>query len=170
MKIGILSDTHGWFDPLLEAFFIDCDEVWHAGDIGDEDTALLLEKKYKLRAVFGNIDGGNLRLMYPKIQRFTIEGVKVIMTHIGGYPGRYDAEIKPVLQSEHPQLFVCGHSHITKVMYDKKYGCLHINPGAAGANGFHKVRTAVRLDIEGGIMKNLEIVEYPRNNKIKGEV
>lgn len=162
MKIGLLSDTHGWLDPKLLEFFKDCDEVWHCGDIGDESIANKLEKTFHFRAVYGNIDGGLLRRTYPETQIFQCEGVKVVMTHIGGYPGRYDARIKDTLYREHPKLFVCGHSHITKVMFDKTLGCLHINPGAAGHYGFHKVRTAVRFVIEGENIKDLELVEYSK--------
>lgn len=162
MKIGLLSDTHGWLDPHLVEFFRDCDEVWHCGDIGGLAVADKLAIDFNFRAVFGNIDGGVMRRIYPETQVFECEGVKVVMTHIGGYPGHYDSRIKPLLLRERPKLFVCGHSHITKVMYDKKLDCLHINPGAAGRNGFHRVRTAVRFVIEKGLIKDLEVVEYPR--------
>lgn len=162
MRIGLLSDTHGWLDPQLIEFFSECDEVWHCGDIGSVAVADELSKQFHFRAVYGNIDGDILRRMYPETDVFYCGQVKVVMTHIGGYPGRYDSRIRPVLMEERPQLFVCGHSHIAKVMYDKKIGCLHINPGAAGKYGFHKVRTAVRFVIEGKDIKDLELVEYKK--------
>lgn len=163
MRIGLLSDTHGWLDPKLLEFFEGCDEVWHCGDIGNIDVAEELERHFIVRAVYGNIDGGMMRRVYPETDVFTCEGVKVLMTHIGGYPGHYDMRIKSRLLQERPKLFVCGHSHIAKVMYDRKLACLHINPGAAGRYGFHKVRTAVRFVIEAGEIKDLELVEYERN-------
>lgn len=163
MKIGLLSDTHGWLDPQLLDFFKGCDEVWHCGDIGDVAVADRLAAAFSFRAVYGNIDGGELRRMYPETLCFECEGVKVVMTHIGGYPGRYDPRVREVLYRERPQLFVCGHSHIAKVMYDKALGCLHINPGAAGRYGFHKVRTAARFVIEKGNIRDLELVEYKKN-------
>lgn len=163
MRIGLLSDTHGWLDPKLLEFFEGCDEVWHCGDIGSMDVAEELERHFIVRAVYGNIDGGMMRRVYPETDVFTCEGVKVLMTHIGGYPGHYDMRIKSRLLQERPKLFVCGHSHIAKVMYDRKLACLHINPGAAGRYGFHKVRTAVRFVIEAGEIKGLELVEYERN-------
>lgn len=162
-RIGLLSDTHGWLDPKLTEFFGHCDEVWHCGDIGDAAVADALAARFRLRAVYGNIDGGVLRRMFRETEIFECEGVKVVMTHIGGYPGRYDLRIQPVLLAEKPRLFVCGHSHIAKVMYDKKLECLHINPGAAGKYGFHKVRTAARFTIDGKDIKDLELVEYERN-------
>lgn len=163
MRIGLLSDTHGWLDPKLLEFFEGCDEIWHCGDIGSMDVAEELERHFIVRAVYGNIDGGMMRRVYPETDVFTCEGVKVLMTHIGGYPGHYDMRIKSRLLQERPKLFVCGHSHIAKVMYDRKLACLHINPGAAGRYGFHKVRTAVRFVIEAGEIKDLELVEYERN-------
>lgn len=162
-RIGLLSDTHGWLDPKIVKFFKDCDEVWHCGDIGDVGIADELAGKFRLRAVYGNIDGGILRQMFPERDIFECEGVKVVMTHIGGYPGRYDSRIKPVLMAEKPRLFVCGHSHITKVMFDKRLNCLHMNPGAAGRYGFHKVRTAIRFVLDAGEIKELELAEYEKN-------
>ncbi len=162
-KIGLLSDTHGWLDPKVLAFFTSCDEVWHCGDIGDSAVSRRLAADFDLRAVYGNIDSGELRREFSKTLIFECEGVKTVMTHIGGYPGHYDAGIRDVLYREHPQLFVCGHSHILKVMYDKTLACLHINPGAAGRFGFHQVRTAVRFDIDRGEIKNLEVLELDKN-------
>lgn len=166
VKVGILSDTHGWLDPKIIEFFKDCNEIWHCGDIGDVAVTDMLAAQFRLRAVFGNIDGGVLRRIYRETEVFQCEGVKVLMTHIGGYPGRYDVRIKPLLMKVQPKLFICGHSHIAKVMFDKKLGCLHINPGAAGRYGFHQVRTAVRLVIDGEDIKDLELVEYKRNKGV----
>ena len=161
-RIGLLSDTHGWLDPKLTDFFQDCDEVWHCGDMGDVAVADALAARFRLRAVYGNIDGGVLRQMFRETEVFECEGVKVVMTHIGGYPGRYDLRIKPLLLAEAPRLFVCGHSHIAKVMFDKKLNCLHVNPGAAGRYGFHKERTAVRCVSDAGNVRDLELVEYEK--------
>ncbi|MDR3297136.1 MAG: metallophosphatase family protein [Prevotellaceae bacterium] len=162
MNIGILSDTHGTFDELLRAFFANVDELWHAGDMGGIATADAIAAFKPLRAVHGNIDGADVRVVYPQLQRFGCEGVDVLMTHIGGYPGHYDPSIAATLRSRPPKLFVCGHSHILKVMFDRQLGTLHINPGAAGKYGIHAVRTAVRLEVADGQMKNLEVGEWKR--------
>lgn len=162
MLIGLLSDTHGWLDTKVEEFFRDCGEVWHCGDIGDLAVSDRLAASFNLRAVYGNIDGGEVRLMFPETLIFDCEGVKTVMTHIGGYPGHYDARIRDILYRERPKLFVCGHSHILKVMYDKSLDCLHINPGAAGRSGFHKVRTAVRFVVDKGNLKDLEVLELKK--------
>ena len=138
---------------------MECDEIWHAGDIGSETLIKKLAEIKPVRAVYGNIDGQNIRMDFPKVAVFTIEKVKVLMTHIGGYPGKYNPEIKPIINSEKPNLFISGHSHILKVMFDKKLNCLHINPGAAGKTGFHKVRTLVRFSIEQDKIKDLEVIE-----------
>ena len=168
MRIGLLSDTHGWLDARVENFFKDCDEVWHCGDIGDQAVTDRLAASFDLRAVCGNVDGGGLRRMFPEKLIFECEGVKTLMTHIGGYPGHYDARIKDLIYRERPRLLVCGHSHILKVMYDKTLGCLHINPGAAGRFGFHKVRTAVRFVIEQGNIKDLEVLELDKDVPMDG--
>ncbi len=165
MLIGLLSDTHGWLDPKIVTFFERCDEVWHCGDIGDIAVAEQLMRRFPLKAVYGNIDGGALRQEFSEKEIFEREGVKVLMTHIGGYPGHYDSRIRALLESEKPGLFVCGHSHIAKVIYDQKLKCLHINPGAAGKYGFHKVRTAVRFVIEKRNIRDLELAEYPKNEE-----
>ncbi len=161
MFIGILSDTHGYLDPKLFDFFAPCDEVWHGGDWGSyEETAVKLKAFKPLRGVYGNIDGQDIRIEYPERLVFEVEGLKVFITHIGGYPGHYSAGIMPILLQEKPKLFICGHSHILKVMRDEKLNnMLHINPGAAGVHGFHKVRTAIRLHIEAGRMHGLEVME-----------
>ncbi|MCC8034483.1 MAG: metallophosphatase family protein [Rikenellaceae bacterium] len=161
-KIGILSDTHGYFDDLLRRFFDGVDELWHAGDIGNVETADKIAAFKPLRAVYGNIDGAPLRRIYPKSDMWTTEQIKVAMTHIGGYPGRYDREVFTSILPEHPDMFIDGHSHILKVMFDKRNNFLFINPGAAGIYGFHKVRTAVRLEVDGKDLRNLEVGEWPR--------
>lgn len=161
-RIGILSDTHGSFHERVKVFFADTDEIWHAGDMGDIGVGHQIEAFKPLRAVFGNIDGQAVRICYPKVQIFSVEGVKVLMTHIGGYPGRYEREVRELIEKERPKLYICGHSHILKVIYDKKYDLLHINPGAAGNSGLHRSVTAVRLTIDGSNMKDLEILDIPR--------
>lgn len=158
-KIGLLSDTHGYWDERYKEYFADCDEIWHSGDIGSDELAARLSELKPFRAVYGNIDGQDIRMLYPKISRFTVEGVEVLMTHIGGYPGRYEPEIREQLAAHPPKLFISGHSHILKVLFDKKLQCLHINPGAAGKSGFHKVRTLVRFVIDGQNIKDLEVIE-----------
>lgn len=158
-KIGLLSDTHSYWDEKYEKYFAECDEIWHAGDIGSLDLALRLEKLKPLRAVYGNIDGSDIRKSYPECQRFTLDNVDVFMTHIGGYPGKYAPDIRSILQANPPKLFISGHSHILKVMYDDKLNCLHINPGAAGKYGFHKVRTLVRFNLDKGNISDLEVIE-----------
>jgi len=161
-RIGIVSDTHGFWSEDLNEFFVDCNEIWHAGDIGNIETALAISEFKPLKAVYGNIDDQKVRLEYPEILRFVCEDVDVLMTHIGGYPNRYDRIVYKLISENPPNLFICGHSHILKVIYDKKFDLLHINPGAAGRTGFHNVRTAVRLTIDGKNMKDLEILEIPR--------
>ena len=162
-RIGILSDTHGHWDERLASFFAQCDELWHAGDIGNMATADTINAFKPLKAVYGNIDDSLVRSTYPEILQFTCEDVNVLITHIGGYPKRYEKKITPILKSQKPNLFICGHSHILKVIYDKDYELLHINPGAAGISGFHLVRTAIRLTIDGSNMKEMEILEIPRS-------
>ncbi len=161
-RVGILSDTHGYWGNDLEEFFGECDELWHAGDIGNIETARAISAFRPLKGVHGNIDDYMLRLEFPEFLRFQCEEVDVLITHIGGYPGRYDRKALSIFQAKPPQLFICGHSHILKVMYDHKYQFLHINPGAAGKSGLHSLRTAVRFTIDGANMKDLEILEIPR--------
>ena len=161
-RIGILSDTHGYWDDRYLKHFESCDEIWHAGDIGSMEVAEKLAAFRPLRAVHGNIDSGDVRRTYPAIDRFTIEGTDILLKHIGGYPGKYDASIRQHLFVRPPRLFVCGHSHILKVQYDKTLNMLHINPGAAGIYGFHKVRTLVRFAIDHGEFKDLEVIEIKR--------
>ena len=161
-KIGLLSDTHSHWDDRYLAHFEECDEIWHAGDIGTMDLALRFEQFKPFRAVYGNIDDATLRLEYPETMRFEVEGVSVLMTHIGGYPGRYSASIRKEIYANPPKLFISGHSHILKVMYDKKLNCLHINPGAAGKHGFHQVRTLIRFVLNKGNISDLEVIEMGR--------
>ncbi len=158
-RIGILSDTHGYWDDKYLIHFADCDEIWHAGDIGSEIIIEQLQQHCPVRAVYGNIDGGILRKRFKETELFTIEGCKVIMKHIGGYPGRYDASIKNTIYTERPNLFVAGHSHILKVIFDDKIGCLHINPGAAGRQGWQQVRTLIKVTIDRESFKDLEVIE-----------
>lgn len=162
MKIGVISDTHNTFDSCLEEFLRPCDEVWHAGDFGSVEIADRIAAFKPLRAVYGNIDGGVMRRMYNDINFFEVEGVKVLMTHIGGYPRHYAPKALQHIHMSRPKLFIAGHSHILKVIYDPVYDMLHINPGAAGKYGVHTVRTAIRFDIEAGEIKNLEIGEWKK--------
>lgn len=161
-RIGLLSDTHGFVDPKVYDFFKDCDEIWHAGDFGNMEVVDELEAFKPLKGVYGNIDDHVVRKVFRKHFKFRIEQVKVWMTHIGGYPGHYDKSVKPDIFHDPPTLFISGHSHILKVIYDKKIGTLHINPGAAGNHGFHKVKTLLRFVIEGDRIKDLEIMEIDR--------
>ena len=161
-RIGILSDTHGFVEPRLFDFFASCDMLFHAGDIGNLETADALSAFKPLIAVHGNIDGAGIRTVYPEIQRVDCENVDILMTHVGGYPGHYDWKIHSILKNHPPKLFIAGHSHILKVMYDQTLQFLHINPGAMGNSGIHSVKTAVRLVVDGNNMKNLEILELPR--------
>ncbi|MCK9451663.1 MAG: metallophosphatase family protein [Bacteroidales bacterium] len=163
-KIGLLSDTHGYLHPRIFDFFAKCDQVWHAGDIGNEEVLLALEAFKPVKAVSGNIDSSRIRTLVPERQLFTVEGVKVFMIHIGGYPGRYAKGVKDELLRHRPQLFICGHSHITKVMHDPALNVLHINPGAAGRYGIHKKITFVRFDINASRIENLEIMEIDRDS------
>ncbi len=161
-KIGLISDTHGTFDEPLRNFLKDVDEVWHAGDIGSIELADTIAAFKPLRAVYGNIDGGITRCAYNDFAYFRVEECDVLMTHIGGYPRRYDPRAVAKIQACRPKIFVAGHSHILKIIYDPIYDLLHINPGAAGEYGPHKVRTAVRFEIEGSEIRNMEIWEWPR--------
>jgi len=162
LRIGLLSDTHSFINPRILEFFSDCDEIWHAGDIGNIVTADKLTSFKPLKAVYGNIDGTEIRIIYPKNLVFNSEDIKVFMTHIGGYPGRYEKQARHLIEAEKPKLFICGHSHILKVLYDKKHELLHINPGAAGNSGFHHVITCVRFVIDGKDIRDLEVFEKER--------
>ncbi|MCL9808681.1 metallophosphoesterase family protein [Flavobacterium luminosum] len=158
-KILLLSDTHSHIDDVILKYVAWADEVWHAGDIGDLSVTEAIEKQKTLRAVYGNIDGSDARIMFPLHNRFSCEGVQVWMTHIGGYPGKYNPNIREELKLNPPKLFICGHSHILKVQYDKTLDLLHMNPGACGKSGFHQVRTMLRFVIEGDKIKDLEVIE-----------
>lgn len=158
-RIGLLSDTHGYWDDRYAKYFAGCDEIWHAGDIGTLELAERLADLKPLRAVCGNCDGGDLRRMYPQTLRFRCEEADVLIKHIGGYPGNYDRSIQGQLFVRPPKLFISGHSHILKVLYDRSLGLLHINPGAAGLQGWHKVRTLVRFSVDGADFKDLEVIE-----------
>lgn len=157
--IGLLSDTHAHWDDRYVKHFEKCHEIWHAGDIGSLELAEKLAAFRPLRAVYGNIDGQDIRSRFPLVNRFTLEGADVLIKHIGGYPGNYDSSIQGSLLVRPPKLFISGHSHILKVKYDKTLNMLHINPGAAGLSGFHKVRTLVRFTIDNGEFKDLEVIE-----------
>jgi putative phosphoesterase len=166
LRIGLLSDTHSFLDETIFDYFTECDEIWHAGDIGDPRIADRLEAFRPFRAVFGNIDDKDIRLRYPEDLRFTCEGLDVLMTHIGGYPGKYNQRVREILRADPPGLFICGHSHILKVMPDPALGLLHINPGACGQEGFHKMRTIIRFSIENGKPKDMQVVELGKRGAI----
>ncbi|HEY5407781.1 MAG TPA: metallophosphoesterase family protein [Ginsengibacter sp.] len=166
-KIGLISDTHHFLDSAVAEHFKNCDEIWHAGDFGSIEIANELARYQGtqsgqtpvLRGVYGNIDGYDIRSVYPEQLVFMCEGVKVMMRHIGGYPPRYNPETKKELLIHRPQLFISGHSHILKIMYDDKLNCLHMNPGAAGKQGWHKVKTIIRFVIDGKDIKDCEVIE-----------
>lgn len=165
MKIGLLSDTHSYFPTEILEYFKEVDEIWHAGDIGNYDLVEKIKVFKPLRAVYGNIDGNEIRQAFPLDLIFEVEGLKVYITHIGGYPEKYHPRIKPILKTEQPALFITGHSHILKVIVDKKLNLLHLNPGAAGKEGFHKVRTLMRFSIDKGKIKDLEVIELGSRTK-----
>ncbi|MEI6948805.1 metallophosphoesterase family protein [Paraflavisolibacter sp. H34] len=158
-RIGLISDTHGFLDEAVWKHFDTCDEIWHAGDFGTADIAAQLAARKPLKGVYGNIDGPDLRRLYPEKLRWQCEEVSVFMTHIGGYPGKYAPGVRAELAATPTQLFLCGHSHILKVMYDAKYHCLHMNPGAAGRQGWHTVRTLLRFVIDGKEIRDCEVIE-----------
>ena len=160
--IGLISDTHGYLHPGIIAKLQKCDEIWHAGDVGSLSIIEQLHSIAPLKAVFGNIDDQEVRLSIPKNQVFTCEGLKIFMTHIGGYPGKYAQSIQKELTKEMPGIMVAGHSHILKVMYDKKNDLLYINPGAAGISGMHNVITMIRFTLDKGNISNMEVIEFPR--------
>lgn len=164
-RIGLLSDTHGHIPKQAIPFFAECNEIWHAGDIGNLEAAKELAGIKPLKAVYGNIDGQELRSFYPLYQNFNCEGVKVLMIHIGGYPGKYTPEARRLIEEIRPKLFITGHSHILKIINDPKYNLLHINPGAAGKYGWHTVSTLIRFTIDGEEIKDLEIQEIPKNEQ-----
>ena len=168
IKIGLLSDTHGWVHPSLFEYFKECDEIWHAGDIGDRSVLDSLREFKPLRAVYGNIDDAALRRELSETLRFNVASLDVLMTHIGGYPGRYSPSIREELYANPPKLFISGHSHIARVMPDRNLDLLHINPGAAGYNGFHSIMTAVRFTISSGKLTDLEMIELGERGRVDG--
>tara|TARA_Y100001968_G_scaffold306472_1_gene323342 strand:- start:336 stop:854 length:519 start_codon:yes stop_codon:yes gene_type:complete len=169
-KIAIISDTHSFFDLKMTKWITDCDEIWHAGDFGYSADIKNFISNYKIRGVYGNIDGQEIRKIYPKTQTFNCEKIKVLMTHIGGYPKKYNPEIKKRIQTYKPDLLICGHSHILKVIYDNQYKLLHINPGAAGKEGFHKMRTIVLLKINAGKIFDLQVVELGKRSTLSNPI
>ncbi|MHB9056376.1 MAG: metallophosphoesterase family protein [Paludibacteraceae bacterium] len=158
-KIGLITDTHGLFDERIYKHFEQVDEIWHAGDWGSMDVVIKLQVFKPVRGVYGNVDGQDIRMIFPKHNRFMCEEVDVWLTHIGGYPGKYDMNVRPEIFNNPPKLFICGHSHILKVQYDKMLDLLHINPGSAGKYGFHQVQTIIRFEIDGSNIQNLEVIE-----------
>ena len=166
MRIGLLSDTHGYLDPAILEHFAECDEVWHAGDVGEATVLDALEAFRPLRAVYGNIDDTALRRRLPLNQEFEVAGMPVLITHIGGYPGRYTPRVRGLLDTLKPRLYICGHSHILKVMMDKPRSILHMNPGACGKHGFHRMRTVLRFSINDGRVEDLEVIELGLRGKI----
>jgi uncharacterized protein len=168
MKIGLLSDTHSYLDPKVPSYFKDCDEIWHAGDIGDRIVVDELEKIKPLRAVFGNIDDKDMQVRYPEDLWFACEGLIVWMTHIGGAPPNYNPRIKKIFKERTPDIFICGHSHILRVKKDPNYkNLLYLNPGAAGNHGFHLIKTIVRFEVIGKEIKNLEVIELGKRGALK---
>ena len=160
--IGLLSDTHCFFDDKLARFFEEVDQIWHAGDFGNLMVSETISKIKPLKGVYGNCDGQDIRLVHPYIQNFELEGMKFLMMHIGGYPGRYDYRALQLICAHRPDVFICGHSHILKVMNDKRNNLISINPGAAGIQGFHEVRTAIRFKVSDGALHDLEVGEWKR--------
>ncbi len=159
-KIGLISDTHGYLDGKIFNYFADCDEIWHAGDFGTVQLSEELAKFKPLRGVYGNIDGQDVRSIHPLHNRFSIDGLEIWMTHIGGYPGNYDRNVKKTIYSERPDIFISGHSHILKVMKDPKIpNLIHINPGAAGKHGFHKIKTIITFEIQDRKISNMKAIE-----------
>ena len=163
-RIGLLSDTHGYWDERYVQHFAECDEVWHAGDFGSEECYKKIASFKPLVAVYGNVDGGNLRHWMPSSQNFVCEGSRVLMTHVGAYPNHYDPRIVEAIRLARPNIFIAGHSHILRVMFDRRFDMLYLNPGAAGIYGFHQVRTALRFEIENGEARKMELGEWPKRS------
>jgi putative phosphoesterase len=164
INIGLISDTHHYLDEKVFTHFKNCDEIWHAGDLGTIAIAESLQSFKPFRAVYGNIDGQDVRTKFPETLRFRVEEVDVFMTHIGGYPPKYVPWVKKELAENPAKLFISGHSHILRVIFDQNLQCLHINPGAAGKQGWHKMRTMVRFAIDGAIIKNCEVIELGKRS------
>jgi len=168
MKIGLLSDTHSYLDPKILSYFSNCDEIWHAGDIGDAVVINELEKFKPLRAVFGNIDDKDMQVRFPEDLWFTCEGLTVWMTHIGGAPPNYNPRVKKILKDKVPDIFICGHSHILRVKKDPAHkNMLYLNPGAAGNHGFHPIKTILRFEIIGKEIRNMEVIELGKRGALK---
>ena len=168
-RIGLLSDTHSYLDPAVLHHFAEVDEIWHAGDFGAPEVLEQLRLFKPLRGVWGNIDGPEIRQQLPEIAAFTVEGVRILMIHIGGYPGKYAPKAAKALNDHQPALFISGHSHILKVMFDAQRQCLHMNPGAAGHQGWHKQRTLIRFRIDGDKMQDCEVIKLgPRGTSPAG--
>jgi putative phosphoesterase len=166
-RILILSDTHSYSDEHVLRFVEEADEVWHAGDWGNVLLSDQIEERKPIQAVYGNVDGQDIRVRYPKVNSFEREGVRILMTHIAGYPGKYNKEARSLIAKYKPNIFICGHSHILKVERVKSTGMIHINPGAAGNHGFHKMRTMIRLKIENGRVFDLEVIELGKRGLIE---
>lgn len=160
--IGLISDTHCYFDEKVRGFLEPVDTIWHAGDFGNAETAAGIAAFKPLTGVHGNCDGQDVRIDYPKAQLIELQGLKILMTHIGGYPGRYDYKALQLIEAHRPDIFICGHSHILKVVNDRHYNMMVLNPGACGLQGFHLVRTALRFRIEEGKLKDMEVGEWPK--------
>lgn len=166
MRIGLLSDTHGFLDDAVSTYFAECDEIWHAGDFGTMEVVSALRDFKPLRGVFGNVDGAAIRMEFPRDNEWACEGLRILMTHIGGYPGRYDTKVKQELLRRKPDLFLCGHSHILRVARDPALNLLHMNPGACGHHGMHRVRTILRFSIAAGEIGDVEAIELgPRGRR-----
>jgi len=164
-RIGLISDTHGYLDEKVFGFFEQCDEIWHAGDFGTMEISSRLSAFRPLKGVYGNIDGQDIRAIYPEYISFTCEKVKVLIMHIGGYPPNYNKDSKPLITKLKPKLFISGHSHILKVIYDEKLKCLHMNPGAAGRQGWQDMRTIMRFTITGADMKDCEVIKLGKKSE-----
>ena len=158
-RIGLISDTHHYLDDAVFKYFDQCDEIWHAGDFGTIELADKLSAFKPLKGVYGNIDGQDIRKVFPEVLSFKCEDVQVLIKHIGGYPPKYNPSTLPLINSVKPLLFISGHSHICKIIYDDKLSCLHMNPGAAGKQGWHSIRTIIRFTIDGKILKDAEVIE-----------
>ena len=166
MKIGVISDTHGHLDDSIFKYFDDCDEIWHSGDFGTMEVARKLGACKPLKGVYGNIDGADLRAKFPEDLWMEIEGMKILITHIAGSPGKYNPRVRKLLSEQKPGLLICGHSHILKVMRDPAYNIMYMNPGAAGNEGFHKMKTLLRFSIDKGNLKDLEVVELGKRGTL----
>ena len=170
VRIGLISDTHGWLDPRVKDHFAQCDEIWHAGDIGSIEVLEELRSWKPVRVVYGNIDGKQIRTICPEHERLSIDGMRIWMTHIGGRPPRYDRSVAAEIRSSPPDLFICGHSHICSVQFDERSKMLFMNPGAAGRHGWHHVRTILRFSIEDSKCKDLEVIELGKRSSLEKEM